>query len=81
MSKPKRQPQNTRGPKPGQGGRPVGPPKVKLSPMVLESTADWLRAKYPQAKTLHAAASQALDDLSGSNDQSLATAGAGLPKP
>jgi hypothetical protein len=35
--------------------------------MVLESTADWLRARYPQAKTLHAAASQALDDLSGSN--------------
>lgn len=67
MSKPKRQPKNTRGPKPGQGGRPVGPPKVKLSPMVLKSTADWLRAKYPQAKTLHAAASQALDDLSVSN--------------
>lgn len=58
-----------RGPEKGEGGRPVGPPKVKLSPMVLESTADWLRAKYPQAKTLHAAASQALDDLSGSNVQ------------
>lgn len=58
MSKPK----NTRGPKPGQGGRPVGPPKVKLSPMVLLSTADWLRATYPQAKTLHAAAAEALDN-------------------
>jgi hypothetical protein len=67
MSKPKRQPKNTRGPKPGQGGRPKGPPKVKLSPMVLESTADWLRAKYPLARTLNAAASQALDEISGSN--------------
>lgn len=37
--------------------------------MVLESTAQWLRAKYPRAKTLHAAASQALDDLSGSNSK------------
>lgn len=62
-----RQLKTKRGPKPGQGGRPPGPAKVKLSPMVLESTAAWLRAKYPQAKTLHAAAAQALDDLSGSN--------------
>jgi hypothetical protein len=29
--------------------------------MVLESTAEWLRETYPQAKTLNAAASQALD--------------------
>lgn len=69
MSKPKRQSKNSRGPKPGQGGRPKGPPKVKLSPMVLASTAQWLRSTYPQAKTLNAAASQALDDLSGSNKQ------------
>ena len=74
MSKPKRKPKNTRGPKPGQGGRPIGPPKVKLSPMVLEYTADWLRATYPQAKTIHAAASQALDDLSGSNAKVQGTA-------
>lgn len=68
-----RRPRNAgqRGPIKGQGGRPSGPPKVKLSPMVLASTAHWLRAKYPQAKTLHAAASQALDDLSGSNDQAV----------
>ena len=37
--------------------------------MVLESTADWLRAKYPLARTLNAAASQALDEISGSNNK------------
>jgi hypothetical protein len=58
---------NKRGPEKGQGGRPKGPRKVKLSPMVLESTAEWLRATYPQARTINAAASLALDDLSGSN--------------
>lgn len=63
-----RRPRNAgqRGPIKGQGGRPSGPPKVKLSPMVLASTADWLAATYPQAKTIHAAAAQALDSLGGS---------------
>lgn len=52
------------GPKPGSGGRPRGPKKVKLSPMVLERTAQWLRAKNPDTKTIHASAAKVLDEMS-----------------
>lgn len=58
---PKRQPKNTRGPKPGQGGRPPGPKRVNLGTVrVLESTAAWLK-QHGQT------AAQALDSLSASN--------------
>ena len=42
--------------------------------MVLKATAEWLRANYPESKTLNAAASQALDDFSGANATALTPA-------
>lgn len=56
-----------RGPIKGEGGRHKGPDKCTLWVRVRVETADYLRAKYPESKTLAAAAAQALDSLSDSN--------------
>jgi hypothetical protein len=66
MSKPKRQSKTKRGPAKGQGGRPPGPKRINLGTVrVLEATASWLESRGQTA-------AQALDDLSGSNVQSVA---------
>lgn len=50
-----------RGPAKGEGGRPPGPKRINLGTVrVLEQTAAWLDSRGQTA-------SQALDDLSGSN--------------
>ena len=46
---------NTRGPKPGQGGRPKGPEKVKLTVHVLPSTVAAIKAKGKPGAVLDAA--------------------------
>lgn len=70
--KPKTKP---RGPKPGQGGRNPGPPRLTVSARPLEATVAWLRATYP-GMTDGKAATLALDSLSGANGLALARAGA-----
>lgn len=59
---------SAKGPAKGHGGRPPGPKRINLGTVrVLESTAAWLNARGQTP-------AQALDDLSGSNDQTQRTA-------